>query len=108
MGHLGVAHDDLDDPGRVAQVEEGDAAVVAAAGHPAGERHGLPDVVRPEASGGVRADHGVVSSLWVLVRRTAGTRSSCGGAHEPGSAGTCSPLRMSLTAWPPSASGNHT
>ena len=97
-GHLGVADDDLDDAGGVAEVEERHSAVVAATGDPAGERDGLPDVLRPEAAGGVRADHGWISSFSGLVSRTTGARSSCGGLQVPGSAATWSPLRMSLTA----------
>ncbi len=39
-----IVHDDLDDAARIAQVEERDPAVVAAAGDPAGERHGRSGV----------------------------------------------------------------
>ena len=45
--HVGRAEHDLGNPGGVAQVDEDDAAVVAAARHPAGQRHLLAGVVRP-------------------------------------------------------------
>ena len=57
MGDLLVADDDLDDAAGLAQVEEGDPAVVAAAGHPAGEGHGLADVLGAQGAGVVGADH---------------------------------------------------
>ena len=42
------------------------------------------------------------------VRVTWGRRSSVGGVHDAGSAGTCSPERMSLTSPCSPAAGNHT
>ena len=57
VGDRLVADHDLDDAAGLAQVDEGDAAVVAAAGHPAGEGDGLPDVLGAEGAGVVRADH---------------------------------------------------
>ena len=54
---LVVAHDDLHDPGGVAQVDEGDAAVIAATGDPAGQRDGVARVRRAQRAGVVRADH---------------------------------------------------
>jgi hypothetical protein len=53
---VGVDHD-LDHACGVAQVEEQDAAVVPAAGHPPAELDGLADVVGPEVPGPVRAHH---------------------------------------------------
>jgi hypothetical protein len=127
VGHRLVADHHLDDAGRLAQVDEGDAAVVAPARHPAGEGDGLTDVLGPEAACVVAADHFSCSLLLVLVllglvacpevprdeasRRetTRGLRSSAGGVQASGSASTWSPLRMSLT-WSavPSAPGNQT
>jgi len=46
LGHR-LAEDDLDDTAGVAQVDEHDAAVVAAAGYPAGEHDALASVLRP-------------------------------------------------------------
>ena len=63
VGDRLVADDDLDDAAGVAQVEEGDPAVVAAAGHPPGEGDGLADVLGAQGAGVVGADHGVCSSL---------------------------------------------
>ena len=57
VGHRLVADDDLDDAGGVAQVDEGDPAVVAAAGDPAGEGDGLSDVLGAEAACVMGADH---------------------------------------------------
>ena len=51
------ADDHLHDPGGVAQVEEGDPAVVAPAGHPAGQPDLGPGVAGPQAPAGVGA-HG--------------------------------------------------
>jgi hypothetical protein len=53
-----LAEDHLDDPRAVAQVDEDDPAVVAAAGHPAGQRHGRAGVGRAQASGVMGTDHG--------------------------------------------------
>ena len=85
-----VADHDLHDAAGLAQVDEGDAAVVAAAGHPAGQRHGLARVLGTQRAGVVGADQFAVSSI---------------GVQASGSAGCCSPLRMSLTSL---LSGNHT
>ena len=52
-----VADHDLDDAAGLAQVDEGDAAVVAAAGHPAGQGHGLARVLGTQRAGVVGADH---------------------------------------------------
>ena len=53
-----LAEDHLHDPGGVAQVDEDDPAVVAAAGHPAGQRHGRAGVRGAQASGVMGTDHG--------------------------------------------------
>ena len=93
-----VAYDHLDDPAGLTQVEEGDAAVVAATGHPAGEGDGLADVVGAQGAGLMGADQRAAPSedgAW--VETTWGRRSWAGGAQVPGSASTWSPLRMSLT-----------
>ena len=108
-----VADHHLHDAGGLAQVDEGDAAVVASPGHPPGEGHGLSDVLGAQAACVVGADHWFCSSLSVLlvvpVETTCGRRSSAGGSHVSGSASTWSPLRMSLTWWPPSSvAGNQT
>ena len=111
-----VADHHLHDAGRLAQVDEGDAAVVAPAGHPAGEGDGLSDVLGAQAACVVGADHwscSLVVRVLVCVRgqveTTRGRRSSAGGVQVSGSASTWSPLRMSLT-WSaaPSAPGNQT
>ena len=49
--------DDLYDAGCIAQVEEGDAAVVASASDPSTHGHGLPGVVGSQLTGSVRAHH---------------------------------------------------
>ena len=64
MRDLLVADDDLDDAAGVAQVEEGDAAVVAATRDPAGEGDGLADVLGAQGAGVVRADHERFSLVW--------------------------------------------
>ncbi len=69
VGDVRLAHDDLRDAGAVAQVEEGDAAVVAPPGHPAGERDGGAGVLLPERPGLVRADHSRSSSSRRRARR---------------------------------------
>ena len=51
----------LDHAGGVAEVDEDDAAVVAPAGDPAGERHRRAGVARAEAAGVMGTDHGNVS-----------------------------------------------
>ena len=53
-----VADDDLHDAARLAEVEEGDAAVIAPPGHPPGEGDGLADVLGAQGAGVMRADHG--------------------------------------------------
>ena len=55
--HVGVAEHHLCDPGRVAQVDEDDAAMIAAASHPARQRHLLPGVATPQRTRGVTAQH---------------------------------------------------
>ena len=55
--HL-VAGDDLGHARGVAQVEEGDAAVVSTPRHPPGERDGLACVVGAQGAGLVSAEHG--------------------------------------------------
>ena len=55
--HVALAEDHLRHPGRVTQVDEDDAAVVAAARHPAGEGHLLPGVGGPQRTGGMTAQH---------------------------------------------------
>ena len=52
-----LADDDLDVPRGVAEVEEDDPAVVAAAGHPAGEGDGGAGVGRAQRAGVVGAEH---------------------------------------------------
>src|SRR5581483_11708588 len=49
-GALGVDHE-LADPALVAEVDEDQAAVVAAAGDPAGERHGRARLLRAQVAG---------------------------------------------------------
>ena len=95
MRHALVADHDLGDPAGLAQVEEGDATVVAATGDPAGEGDGLAGVGGREGAGVVGADH--CFSLVVLVLTIVWWRSASGGVHASGSAATWSPLRMSLT-----------
>ena len=53
-----LAEHHLDNTGTVAQVDEDDPAVVAPAGHPAGERHRRAGVRGAQASGIVGTDHG--------------------------------------------------
>src|SRR5207245_1875799 len=52
---------DLDDPAGVAQVDEGDAAVVAAAGYPARQRHRLAVLLGAQRARLVRSDHFLLS-----------------------------------------------
>ena len=57
LQHVGLAEHHLRHPGGVAQVDEDDAAVVAAARHPAGQRHLLTGVGGPQRTGGMTAQH---------------------------------------------------
>ena len=57
-----LADDDLADARSVAQVEEGDPAVVAAAGDPAGQGDGRARVLGAQRAGLVRADHDSIPS----------------------------------------------
>jgi hypothetical protein len=59
---LGV-EDDLDEAGGVAEVEEDEAAVIAAAVDPAGEGDGLAGVLRAERSAVVCLQHVCSPSL---------------------------------------------
>jgi len=61
LGHLALAEHHLNHAGRVTQVDEDHPAVIAASGHPTGERDGLLGVVGPELAGLVGAHHGVGS-----------------------------------------------
>ena len=54
-----LAEHHLDHAGGVAQVDEDDAAVVAPAGHPPGERHRRAGVARAQAAGVMGTDHGL-------------------------------------------------
>ena len=55
--HVGLAEHHLRHPGGVAQVDEDDAAVVAATRHPAGQRHLLTGIGGPQRTGGMTAQH---------------------------------------------------
>ncbi len=55
--HVALAEHHLRHPGRVAQIDEDDAAVVAATRHPAGQRHLLPGIGGPQRTGGMSAQH---------------------------------------------------
>ena len=57
VAERGRVGDDLDDPGGVAQVEEHDAAVVAAGRDPAAERDRRADVLGPQRAHHLRAHH---------------------------------------------------
>ena len=63
LGRLLRVENDLDEPGAVAQVDEHEAAVVAAAMHPAGDPHDLADRVRANVA---------APGVPVLVRRAGG------------------------------------
>ena len=58
LGEHLVPGDDLGDAGGVAQVEEGDPAVVSTPRHPTGEGDGLSCVVGTQGAGLVSAEHG--------------------------------------------------
>ncbi len=58
---IGVSDHDLRDARGVTQVDEDHAAVVAAVRHPAGQRHLLADLLRPERSRLMSADHECIS-----------------------------------------------
>src|SRR5665648_317155 len=110
----------LSNPGGVAQVEERHAAVIPAPVDPARERDGLADLLGSQRAGGVGAQHGIPSRavMWCVGRTpgrvswrpcqripgllspgtTRGHRSASGGCHRSGSAGTWSPVLMSLTS----------
>ena len=105
MGDGLVTDDDLHDTAGLAEVEEGHTPVIAAPGHPPGQGDGLVDVVGAQGAGVMGADHVFCSSLLVT---TCGRRSCSGGIQVAGSAATCSPVRMSLTSWPPSRPVNQT
>ena len=108
-----VAHDDLHHAAALAEVQERDPAVIAPTRHPPGERDGLSDVLGAQGAGVMGADHwfsseSLVVLLGVAVLMIVGRRSASGGVHDPGSASTCSPVRMSLTWLVPSAWTNQT
>ena len=102
VGHGLVAHHHLHDAAGLAEIEERHSAVVAALGHPPGEGDGLADVLGAEGAGVMGANH------CCSLIETCGRRSSSGGVQVAGSAAACSPDRMSLTSWVPSAFANHT
>ena len=60
LGEDLVAEHHLDDAGRVPQVDEGHAAVIAPAGHPPGQGDGLSGVLGTQGAGLVGAEHGDV------------------------------------------------
>ena len=103
-----VADDDLHDAAGLAQVEERDPAVVAAPRHPSGEGDGLADVLGAQGAGVMGADHWFSSDVLCGADDACGRRSASGGVQVAGSASTCSPERMSLTWWVPSAWTNQT
>ena len=55
--HVTLAEHHLRHAGCVAQIDEDDAAVVAATRHPAGEGHLLPGIGGPQRTGGMCAQH---------------------------------------------------
>ena len=57
LGRLALAEDHLDDAGRVAQVDECHATVIAPPRHPAGERDAVPASARRSVPAVWRADH---------------------------------------------------
>ena len=57
-----LAEDHLHHAGGVPEIDEDDPAVVAAAGHPPGERHRRAGVARAQTAGVMGTDHGNVSS----------------------------------------------
>src|ERR1039457_5830633 len=89
--------DDLHDAGHVAQVEEHDAAVVAAAGHPPTEGHVVAPVVGSEVAGAVgshrrRAHRGFLGvSVWTCNHPAIWSRGTS----------IWSPVPMSFTATTP-------
>ena len=58
---VGPEHD-LDEAGAIAQVDEGDAAVIAPSMHPPGQRDLLASVLRTQVSTVVRLEHAVPHS----------------------------------------------
>ena len=94
-GGLGV-EDELDDPGAVAQVDEDQPAVVAAAVHPAGHAHGRVDVAGAQLAGPrvavevrARGPHRALPPrMWCIT--------------VSGSTVFCSPISMSLREVPSS------
>jgi hypothetical protein len=55
--HIGGPEHHLRNPGGVAQIDEDDTAMVAAAGHPTCQRHLLAGVATPQRTSGVAAQH---------------------------------------------------
>src|SRR5690606_15235519 len=96
-----AVHDALDDALAVAQVDEREVlAVLAAAGDPAAQRHGLACVGRAQLAAPVRAHapgRGVLGHSASTILRTRATSSSRGTV-------CCSPRRRSRTVAVPSAS----
>ncbi len=89
LGRLLGAEHELEEPGPVAQVDEDQPAVVAAAVHPARDAHLLADLARAELPRPVRP-------VAVRTRRLHGrTRSMTSSSVA---AGCCSPVCMSLTS----------
>ena len=94
-GRTGVEHD-LDDALPVAQVDEDDAAVVAAVGHPAAQGDLGPFVAGPETAGVMGSHAHRPRSRWVVPR--------CSWSQETTrlrGTSTCSPDSMSRTATAP-------
>ena len=86
VGAVGVGvEDDLHDAGAVAQVDEGDAAVVAAPVHPAGQRDPLADVPHAQVPAVVRLEHALTSSIShrVVDDGSAGWPADLGVATDP-------------------------
>src|SRR5690606_28072431 len=73
VGVLLLPEHHLHDARGVAQVDEDHAAVVPAAGHPAGECDALPGVFSAKRSGVVSADHEVSLSFRVVTISSSGT-----------------------------------
>src|SRR5699024_1616247 len=75
LGDLALAEHDLRQAGTVAEVDEDDAAMVTAAGHPSGEGDGLSGLVGAELAGEMRTQH-----YWFLPKDQRGLK-VCGRRH---------------------------
>src|SRR5690606_13441263 len=98
LGHLAFPEHDLRHPGRVAQVDEDDAAVITPPGHPTGQRDGLAGVLGTQGAGFVGAEH---EYRCLSVRRSSPKTARLTNAAEPPATGFVSAGPIAAGILPP-------